>query len=377
MTKNILVVVFCVIALMLTQCKDSVNSQITGSEASSVIATKDVQSASNTVTFKGKIVGSGGLKAYLDKMKMDAVEPLMNIQLAGDGSIDFQSADITPGMYRLRIGTKNVLFILDGTEKVVVIDANLATVQQFNYSVQGSENTSEYIRIVKQFIKNQPSEEDIANYIDTTSYPLVGLSIATDVLNPKRFQFVYLTPERIIEIHSGANKKVASVYPNSDLIATHQQFINEAKILIGQQMIRVGAVPPNISMTSPQGKNYSLADLKGQVVLLDFWASWCRPCRMNNPELVRIYNKYKKQGFTVYSVSLDRNAQSWEQAILKDGLAWEYHVSDLKYWQSAPAKMYGITSIPRTFLLDKDGKIVAINPQGAQLEQAVQQLING
>ena len=377
MTKNILAVIFCVMALIFMQCKNKVNSQITGTEVSSDATSEEVSEAGNTVTFKGKIVGSGGLKAYLDKMKMDATEPLMNTQIAGDGSIDFQSEDITPGMYRLRIGTKNVLFILDGTEKEVVVNANLATVQQFEYAVKGSKNTSEYIRIVKEFIKQQPSEEDIANYIDTTSYPLVGLSIATDVLNPKRFQFAYLTPERIIEIHSGANKKVAAVYPNSDLIAIHQQFINEVKISLGQQMIRVGAIPPNIAMTSPQGKTYSLADLKGQVVLLDFWASWCRPCRFNNPELVSIYKKYKDQGFTVYSVSLDRNAQSWEQAILKDGLEWEYHVSDLKYWQSEPAKMYGVNSIPRTFLLDKDGRIAAINPQGPQLEQAVKQLING
>ncbi|MGB0983021.1 MAG: TlpA family protein disulfide reductase [Saprospiraceae bacterium] len=377
MTKNILAVIFCVMALIFMQCKNKVNSQITGTEVSSDATSEEVSEAGNTVTFKGKIVGSGGLKAYLDKMKMDATEPLMNTQIAGDGSIDFQSEDITPGMYRLRIGTKNVLFILDGTENEVIVDANLATVQQFEYTVQGSKNTSEYVRIVKQFIKEQPSEEDIANYIDTTSYALVGLSIATDVLNPKRFQFAYLTPERIIEIHSGANKKVAAVYPNSDLIAIHQQFINEIKISLGQQMIRVGAIPPNIAMTSPQGKTYSLADLKGQVVLLDFWASWCRPCRFNNPELVSIYKKYKDQGFTVYSVSLDRNAQSWEQAILKDGLEWEYHVSDLKYWQSEPAKMYGVNSIPRTFLLDKDGRIAAINPQGPQLEQAVKQLING
>ncbi|MGB0861888.1 MAG: TlpA family protein disulfide reductase [Saprospiraceae bacterium] len=377
MTKNILAVIFCVMALIFMQCKNKVNSQITGTEVSSDATSEEVSEAGNTVTFKGKIVGSGGLKAYLDKMKMDATEPLMNTQIAGDGSIDFQSEDITPGMYRLRIGTKNVLFILDGTENEVIVDANLATVQQFEYTVQGSKNTSEYVRIVKQFIKEQPSEEDIANYIDTTSYALVGLSIATDVLNPKRFQFAYLTPERIIEIHSGANKKVAAVYPNSDLIAIHQQFINEVKISLGQQMIRVGAIPPNIAMTSPQGKTYSLADLKGQVVLLDFWASWCRPCRFNNPELVSIYKKYKDQGFTVYSVSLDRNAQSWEQAILKDGLEWEYHVSDLKYWQSEPAKMYGVNSIPRTFLLDKDGRIAAINPQGPQLEQAVKQLING
>ena len=137
----------------------------------------------------------------------------------------------------------------------------------------------------------------------------------------------------------------------------------------------IGATAPELSFKNPEGKVLKLSELRGKVVLVDFWASWCRPCRMENPNVVAAYKKFKDKGFAIYSVSLDQNADSWKAAIGQDGLAWPNHVSDLKGWQSEPAHLYGVQSIPAQFLLDKDGKIVAKNLRGEQLEQKLAELL--
>ena len=124
-----------------------------------------------------------------------------------------------------------------------------------------------------------------------------------------------------------------------------------------------GMVAPNIKMDGPGGKTKELKDLRGNVVLIDFWASWCKPCRRENPNLVRTYQKYKDDGFEVFSVSFDKNKDRWIQAIENDNLTWDGHVSDLQGWQNAAGQEYGISSIPHTILLD------ATKLRGAALEQ--------
>jgi thiol-disulfide isomerase/thioredoxin len=136
----------------------------------------------------------------------------------------------------------------------------------------------------------------------------------------------------------------------------------------------VGEEAPDIKLADPSGKVIALSSLKGKIVLLDFWASWCGPCRKENPNVVRAYDKFKDKGFTVYSVSLDNNKDNWTQAILKDGLKWEAHVSDLKGWQSSAAQLYGVRGIPATFLLDKEGKVVATNLRGESLVNMLETL---
>ena len=141
-------------------------------------------------------------------------------------------------------------------------------------------------------------------------------------------------------------------------------------------MPKVGEIPPNIKLMDTNGKELSLHSLKGKVVLLDFWASWCGPCRKENPNVVQAYGKYKDKGFTVFSVSLDSNKDQWLAAIKKDGLAWTNHVSDLQGWNSSAAKLYGVRGIPATFLKDKTGKIAAANLRGAELETALEKLVS-
>ncbi len=141
------------------------------------------------------------------------------------------------------------------------------------------------------------------------------------------------------------------------------KFVNEATTMIG-------GVAPEIKLNGPDGKPVSLHSLRGKVVLIDFWASWCGPCRRENPNVVKMYQKYKDQGFEIFGVSLDNDVNRWKAAIQSDGLSW-YHGSDLMGWKSKPAQIYQVHSIPATFLLDKEGKIIAKGLRGPELEAAV------
>jgi peroxiredoxin len=137
--------------------------------------------------------------------------------------------------------------------------------------------------------------------------------------------------------------------------------------------LAIGSVAPEIALPNPEGKIVPLSSLRGQYVLVDFWAKWCGPCRKENPNIVRAYNTYKDKGFTVYGVSLDRSKDDWLQGIREDGLTWT-HVSDLKFWQSEAARTYNINAIPFSLLLDPNGKIVAKNLRGQALDDKLKEI---
>jgi peroxiredoxin len=144
--------------------------------------------------------------------------------------------------------------------------------------------------------------------------------------------------------------------------------------MASERTLGYGQVAPDFIQADPDGKPISLKEFRGKYVLVDFWASWCGPCRMENPNVVQAYQRYKAKNFTVLGVSLDRDKPKWLQAIKDDNLTWP-HVSDLKFWQNEVAKLYQVSSIPQNFLLDPEGKIIGKNLRGAALDQFLEKTL--
>jgi thiol-disulfide isomerase/thioredoxin len=354
-----------------------------------------------SVDISGQLKGGENMQLYFDQAFYQAFNPLDKVTIDGNGNFNIKAKNIEPGVYRLRVSDKKVLLVFDGTETAVVCNGDLVKVPNLIYEVSGSKSSKLYQDIGKQMFalvqKGQFNEANVQQMVDTTSNALVASFWSYTTL-PLSNTFLYPDPEVVVKTHEIAIQKLIKSYPNSRYVQDYREELSPIISQLATQKIRIGVQAPDISLPNPDGKMYNLSDLKGKVVLLDFWASWCRPCRMNNPEVVRIYNKYQSKGFTVFSVSLDgldemtktrqlggnqanidqymaNEKVKWQQAIQQDNLTWEYHVSDLKKWDCSPAKDYGVTGIPKTYLLDKTGKIVAINPRGAALEREIKKLL--
>ncbi|MEI6820612.1 MAG: TlpA disulfide reductase family protein [Bacteroidota bacterium] len=166
-----------------------------------------------------------------------------------------------------------------------------------------------------------------------------------------------------------------SIAKNFDKSLENDEFVKRIKEkLVLLHSTEVGSVAPEIEMADTNGVPFKLSSLRGKVILIDFWASWCRPCRGENPNVVAAYNAYKDKGFDILGVSLDQNKDSWLKAIKDDKLTW-HHVSDLKYWNNAAAKLYGVNSIPHSVLLDKRGVIIATDLRGEALLKKLDEII--
>lgn len=182
---------------------------------------------------------------------------------------------------------------------------------------------------------------------------------AVGLLNPKTdFPFI---DELVAKLNEN--------YPGTVAILQMKQQLDEMRVLA------VGQPAPEIELLNPNGELIKLSDLRGKYVLIDFWAAWCKPCRQENPNVVRLYNQYKDKGFEVFGVSLDRTREDWVKAIADDQLTWT-QVSDLKYFNSEAAELYQIQAIPATYMIDPDGKIIAKDLRGPSLENKLAELFD-
>lgn len=335
-------------------------------------------------TVEGTLTNAQNLQVFLDQVvmgKANSVVGKTDLDASGNFSMHFETP-LAPGIYNFRIGAKRVNLFFDGSERTVTINGDLNTIQQYNFEVVGSKSSQALAQIMNGLVKRQYQADDIENFIDSVSNPLLGAFVAYKALggNPD-----------FLDLQKKAQVRLQADMPNDANTVEYGKYLaqveRQQQARMANEKVRVGQPAPDIALKSPSGKQYSLADLKGNVVLLDFWASWCGPCRRENPNVVKVYEKYKDKGFTVFSVSLDgvdtrsrqrlqtedqvtklleRSKDRWVDAIAKDGLSWEYHVSDLKKWESLPAATYGVRSIPRTFMIDREGNIAALNLRGAQ-----------
>ena len=337
---------------------------------------------------------------YLEELAPGAKVAIDSATIDDKGNFSFNNASPSAGFYRIKATEQNfAMLVLDSTQKVT-LTADYKNIGN-TYKTEGSEDT-------KAFLEFNTLGREIQQRTDSmqqTFQALVGTmkmdTVRMDSLN-KVFGDIYnklidayqerfaalvtknksslavlagiqqLNPNKYLNLYKEVETSLTAKYPNSKYLANLKRDIAafEAQTQKSSKLA-IGSVLPDFTLTTPEGKALSLSSFKGKVVLIDFWASWCGPCRKENPNVVAMYKKLHAKGFEIYGVSLDDSQEKWMAAIKKDGLVWN-HGSDLKGWDNQVAKMFGIDAIPFTILVDKEGKIIDKGLRGKELEAKVE-----
>lgn len=306
---------------------------------------------------KGKVSNlPPNAKVYLDEIMGKNVAILDTSDVSPEGSFRLSYDKKIEKLGRVRVGRANVILLLDGKPVDLTLDAE----SPMNYQIKGSPDNMSLYSLIKTIQENKVNPEYLTNFTDTVKNPLVGY-----------LAIHYMNMEESLPQYEKFAARLQKEMPSSNLTAEFAQRVQETKKTM---TVTTGSEAPDIKLNSPAGKSIALSDLRGKVVLVDFWASWCMPCRRENPNVVKMYEKYKSKGFEVFSVSLDRAKEPWVKAIETDKLTWPNHVSDLQGWGSGAAGAWGVRSIPATFLLDKEGKIIGRNLRGDALEKKLEEL---
>lgn len=345
--------------------------------------------AKDEFSIKGSISGVDKGKVYLQKIVNGQPKNIDSVDVT-NGSFSFKGKITTPDVRLLRLNEQEYFaqFFLDNSS--ITIKAKKDSLR--NTKISGSPTQdifqiyiNEMEKLNKDIMTLQGKFQNAMATGNTNEAEKAKIDYQAMVDNNKIFtkNFVkehansvvspYITLLQLVEQVDVA--ELESIAANfAPEISNSEYVIKLKEIIEARKKTAIGAIAPDFTMNDPEGKPIQLSSLRGKVVLIDFWASWCGPCRQENPNVVKLYQQYNPKGLEILGVSLDKSKEDWLKAIKDDKLSWK-HVSDLKYWENATARLYSVNSIPQTYLLDKDGKIIAKGLKGEQLEAKLKELL--
>jgi len=358
----------------------------------------------------GNLENSTGKTLYLDELGTSSIITIDSLIVGEDGSFRFKQELVISKFFLLKASQNNFVTLLINPGQEVIFNGNMDQLSE-GYTIEGSPDSKliqdynqhlqqniEKLRDLNQIYNDslqspniqaiiidlderskrilEDQKEYTIRYINDNSQSLASLLALYQQITPRNY---VLDPTKDIEYFKMVDSILYDLYPESEPVqALHAQVI-ELKERIEAMRLRelqfgIGATPPEIALPDPDGDTITLSSTRGKVVLLDFWAAWCNPCRQENPNLVENYNKYNSKGFEIFQVSLDRERNNWLGAIESDALNQWIHVSDLQYWNSLVVTLYQLSSIPSSFLLDREGKIIAHDLRGDDLGQKLSEI---
>ena len=340
-----------------------------------------------TSMVSGQIVGAGDQSVGLCNMNYQkGMVPLATFNTDKDGKFDTKFELSTPDYYFLRFQNGQILYLILNGQDSIKVYGDVKNIMEIS-NIIGSEDSQIMNEFLVEWGKFSRVKDSLTNVIRINPAKQTEVDgffkpFAQDFYM-KRNNLInkFNTSPSIIATLNAIDKELEwSTYqnvvhyltlsfPESPTVQNTANYVaEEIKVRERKKFLQPGNPAKDIALPTPEGDTLRLSDLKGNVVLIDFWASWCGPCRRENPNVVNMYNMYKDEGFTVYSVSMDTNRDKWIAAIAKDGLVWPNHVSDLKGWASSAGADYVVKSIPFTVLVDREGKIIGTNIRGVNLQ---------